>query len=110
MFIQGGGFEYILSVFMSKQLSSSSSMDCGEGETKSAAALFDLKHMAFLLKILRIFIMAAFSTSPEESSVYDAATLVRRSSSSTGAEGLIETKTSVQTTESDQPAEGSRFR
>jgi hypothetical protein len=42
---------------------------------------FELKHIAFLLKLLRIFIMAAFSTS-NESSVYTAANLIRRSSSS----------------------------
>jgi hypothetical protein len=65
--------------------------------------------MAFLLKILRIFIMAAFSTSPDESSVYDAATLVRRSSSS-GAETLIETKTQALNLDTEQATEGSRFR
>ncbi len=31
--------------------------------------IFELKHVAFLLKLLRIFIMAAFSTS-KESQVY----------------------------------------
>lgn len=40
---------------------------------------FKLKHIAFLLKLLRIFIMAAFSTS-NESQVYAVANLVRRSS------------------------------
>lgn len=39
---------------------------------------FELKHVAFLLKLLRIFIMAAFSTSSLDS--YAAVTLVRRSS------------------------------
>lgn len=41
---------------------------------------FELKHVAFLLKLLRIFIMAAFSTS-SESQVYQVASLVRKSSS-----------------------------
>jgi hypothetical protein len=41
---------------------------------------FELKHIAFLLKLLRIFIMAAFSTS-NEASVYQASELIRRSSS-----------------------------
>ena len=40
---------------------------------------FELKHVAFLLKLLRIFIMAAFSTS-KESQVYTVASLVRKSS------------------------------
>lgn len=53
--------------------------------------------------------MAAFSTSPDESSVYDAATLVRRSSSS-GAETLIETKTQALNLGTEQATEGSRFR
>jgi len=41
--------------------------------------IFELKHIAFLLKLLRIFIMAAFSTS-KESSVYQTAKMVRKSS------------------------------
>jgi len=68
MFLEGNGFEYILNVFMTKPLSTT------EG-------LFDLKHMAFLLKLLRIFLMAAFSTSAE-ASIYDATRLIRRTSSS----------------------------
>jgi len=40
---------------------------------------FELKHIAFLLKLLRIFIMAAFSTS-SESSIYESSVLIRKSS------------------------------
>ena len=68
MFLEGHGFEYILKVFMDK--------DIGTGEHSQ----FELKHIAFLLKLLRIFIMAAFSTS-DESNVYTAVNLVRRTSS-----------------------------
>jgi hypothetical protein len=56
-------------------------------------SLFELKHIAFLLKMLRIFIMAAFSASGE-SSVYTAANVVRRVSSAqdddTNEETLVE--------------------
>lgn len=38
-----------------------------------------MKHIAFLLKLLRIFIMAAFSTSAE-SQIYDSVSLIRKSS------------------------------
>ena len=85
---------------MSKQLSISSSE---EGQT--AGQLFDLKHMAFLLKLLRIFIMAAFSTS-EDSSVYDAASLVRRSSSIQEDSATTADTAVVET----QNTEGSRFK
>jgi hypothetical protein len=51
-----------------------------EKEIKSDQNQFELKHIAFLLKLLRIFIMAAFSTSAD-SQVYDAVSLIRRSSS-----------------------------
>jgi hypothetical protein len=72
MFLEGNGFEYILNVFMTKPLSTS------EG-------LFDLKHMAFLIKLLRIFLMAAFSTSAE-SSIYDATLLITRKGSALSPE------------------------
>jgi len=49
-------------------------------DDKSSNNQFELKHIAFLLKLLRIFIMAAFSTS-SESQIYDASSLIRRSSS-----------------------------
>ncbi len=65
MFLKGKGFDYILGVFMKKEL---------------PQGIFDLKHMAFLLKLLRIFIMAAFSTS-SESAIYEVSSLIRKSSS-----------------------------
>lgn len=46
----------------------------------SSSLQFELKHIAFLLKLLRIFIMAAFSTSSESSSIYESSVLIRRSS------------------------------
>ena len=94
MFLEGNGFEYILNVFMTKPL----------GTTEG---LFDLKHMAFLLKLLRIFIMAAFSTSAE-ASIYDAARLIRRSSSNIGAEDISPGNSKLDTTLSD--SEFSRFK
>jgi len=50
-------------------------------EIKGDQNLYELKHIAFLLKLLRIFIMAAFSTSAD-SQIYTAVSLMRRSSSS----------------------------
>lgn len=94
MFLEGNGFEYILNVFMTKPLSTT------EG-------LFDLKHMAFLLKLLRIFIMAAFSTSGE-SSIYDATRLIRRTSSTVDAEEPSPIISKLDTTLSD--SEFSRFK
>jgi hypothetical protein len=73
MFLNANGFDFILNQFMEKQISASTQ--------DSQRSQFELKHIAFLLKLLRIFIMAAFSAGGE-SSVYDAASLVRRSSSS----------------------------
>lgn len=55
MFLEHRGFHYILKVFMDKQIH--------QGENSHSD--FELKHIAFLLKLLRIFIMAAFSTSSE---------------------------------------------
>lgn len=72
MFIQHNGFEYILNEFMKKEIK--------PAEAKTANNYFELKHLAFLLKLLRIFIMAAFSTSAE-SSIYESSLLIRRSSS-----------------------------
>ncbi len=64
---------------------------------------FELKHIAFLLKLLRIFIMAAFSTSTE-SQIYAAANLIRRSSS------IQEDDTTDNTYIQNQVQEGSRFK
>ena len=58
MFLENKGFNYILSVFMEKEIQTTSN------ESK-LNEVFELKHIAFLLKLLRIFIMAAFSTSTE---------------------------------------------
>ena len=95
MFLEGNGFQYVLKIFMEKNLKKQA-----DGDTPSTADWFDLKHFAFLLKLLRIFIMAAFSTS-SESAIYAAASLVRRSSSiDESVDKVIE-----------QPAhEGSRFK
>lgn len=72
MFLENSGFEYILKIFMEKEIKLSD-------ETLSTNAHFELKHIAFLLKLLRIFIMAAFSTAAD-ASVFDQAILARRSS------------------------------
>ncbi len=55
MFLEHNGFGYILQVFMQKEINVDNTTP------------FDLKHIAFLLKLLRIFIMASFSTSSESS-------------------------------------------
>jgi hypothetical protein len=49
--------------------------------SEESTTAFDLKHIAFLLKLLRIFIMASFSTSSEAAIFLDTQ-LIRRSSSS----------------------------
>ena len=72
MFLEHKGFEYILKVLMEKDIQRSNQTSFNQ--------IFELKHVAFLLKILRIFLMAAFSTSNEQT-VYSVASLVRRSSS-----------------------------
>jgi hypothetical protein len=56
MFLDFHGFEYILNIFLHKQIQSNSS---GEASFKES---FDLKHTAFILKILHIFILASFSS------------------------------------------------
>ena len=76
MFLEQKGFDYILTELMNKNIR------CADISTKNSQfnETFELKHIAFLLKLLRIFLMAAFSTS-NESQVYSVASLVRRSSS-----------------------------
>jgi hypothetical protein len=61
MFLEHKGFQYILNVFMDKVIKPTSDQTAG-----SFNQAFELKHIAFLLKLLRIFIMAAFSTSNEQ--------------------------------------------
>jgi hypothetical protein len=57
MFLEHNGFQYILKVFMEKEIK--------QADEITSHSEFELKHIAFLLKLLRIFIMAAFSTSTE---------------------------------------------
>lgn len=57
MFLDNQGFQYILKVFME--------MDVKTHDDHTPQSQFELKHIAFLLKLLRIFIMAAFSTGKE---------------------------------------------
>ena len=60
MFLMNDGIQYIMKVFMDKEIKSAEDF-----QSKSFSTIFGLKHIAFLLKLLRIFIMAAFSTSKE---------------------------------------------
>ena len=63
MFLQHHGFEYILEVFLSKSIAAQMTLSRTlSGLDKAFNDTFELKHIAFLLKLLRIFIMAAFST------------------------------------------------
>lgn len=99
MFLNGNGFEYVLNQFMNKKINQQVQ---GEDPQRS---LFELKHIAFLLKLIRIFIMAAFSTS-NESSVYASANLVRKSSSTHEEHN----ESTLDTASQQQPEEGSRFK
>ena len=79
-FLLQGGFQHILRAFM----------DCavplGADELGTATAqAVELKYVAFMLRLLRTFIMAAFST--RDADAYQAATLARRSSSVRAGEG-----------------------
>lgn len=78
-FARHGGFQHILSDFMACTLPSSD--DASGGELKES---LDLKYVAFMLRLLRTFIMAAFSTS--DADTYKVATLARRSSSTKDGE------------------------
>lgn len=81
MFLEQKGFNYILNVLMNKNIKKLNTTSGSDSDNKSEFdETFELKHVAFLLKLLRIFLMAAFSTS-NESQVYSVASLVRRSSS-----------------------------
>ena len=81
MFLEQKGFNYILDVLMNKNITKlNTTTSAAAGNKSEFDETFELKHVAFLLKLLRIFLMAAFSTS-NESQVYSVASLVRRSSS-----------------------------
>jgi hypothetical protein len=62
-----------------------------KSDVKQVNSSFELKHIAFLLKLLRIFIMAAFSTSTE-SSIYESSVLIRRSSNVAEEDQMIQQK------------------
>lgn len=73
-FLSQGGFQHILKDFMAW------TVPAAEGqEAASATEPVELKYVAFMLRLLRTFIMAAFSTS--DSDAYQAAALARKSSS-----------------------------
>ena len=95
MFLENHGFNYILKAFFDKKISTQ--------DVSEFHHTFELKHIAFLLKLLRIFIMAAFSMSKEAAQVYDGLSLARRSSSAVEDEDhpILEHQTSAH--------EGSRF-
>ncbi len=71
MFLKGHGFDYILKVFMTKEVS----LSVSQSKSDELRSLFELKHIAFLLKLLRIFIMAAFSSTDKESTIFDSPSL-----------------------------------
>lgn len=73
-FLSEGGFQYILKDFMTCELPSPASPD-----SKDRAESRELKYVAFMLHLLRSFIMAAFSTS--DADAYQIAALARRNSS-----------------------------
>ena len=74
MFLENEGFTHILKQFMEIQDSSLTSEDSNSG----FGSVFNLKYIAFMIKILRIFIMAAFSTVEKEN--FEEANLIRKSS------------------------------
>ena len=76
-FLKNNGFAYILKVFMHKATSSLTETD----SSSDFASSFELKHLAFILKLLRIFTMAAFSQAASTDEGMDEAILLRRSSS-----------------------------
>jgi hypothetical protein len=80
-FLTQGGFQYILKDFMACKLPAKS-ID-GPGQTSES---LELKYVAFMLHLLRTFLMAAYSTS--DANAYEVADLVRRSSSA--KEGPVE--------------------
>lgn len=95
-FVTHGGFQYILNDFMNCALPSSDGSSAG-----TLNESLDLKYVAFMLRLLRTFIMAAFSTS--DADAYKVATLARRSSSAREAD-LGEPE------DVDAPREGASFK
>lgn len=79
-FLTQGGFQYILKDFMACKLPAKS---IGSAPTSES---LELKYVAFMLHLLRTFLMAAYSTS--DADAYKVADLVRRSSSA--KEGPVE--------------------
>jgi ubiquitin carboxyl-terminal hydrolase 34 len=95
-FLLHGGFQHILRDFMDCAVPS------GAKEQGTAAAQsVELKYLAFMLRLLRTFVMAAFST--RDADAYQVATLARRSSSVRAGEGGEASQ------EAEVPAEGSSF-
>lgn len=81
MFLQNQGFEYILKSYLNVNIDNESKNDFNEK--------FQLKYTAFMLKVLRVFLMAAFSTT--DLNTFEIGKLARRSSS-TFDEGTAETE------------------
>lgn len=95
-FLLQGGFRHILRDFMA------CTVPGGAAEPESAAAQsVELKYVAFMLRLLRTFIMAAFST--RDADAYQAASLARRSSSVRASDG-------GESPEPDATCEGTSFR
>jgi hypothetical protein len=57
----------------------------GAGSVEAWAQLVELKYVAFMLRLLRTFTLAAFST--RDTKAYEGATLARRSSSVRAGDG-----------------------
>ena len=74
-FLECDGFKYLLSEFMKKDITSIVPEGGNEG---SFEIRFHLTQMAFILKMLRIFVVAAFSA--EDPSTYEEVVLARKSS------------------------------
>lgn len=80
-FLTQGGFQYILKDFMACKLPA----ETLEGTAQPSEAL-ELKYVAFMLHLLRTFLMAAYATS--DANAFAVADSVRRSSSA--KEGPVE--------------------
>lgn len=90
-FLQNKGFEYILNSYLDVNIDSESENDLSQK--------FQLKHTAFMLTVIRKFLMAAFQS--VDVSSYEIGKLARRSSS-TYDEATAETETSKKTKEALQ--------
>jgi len=60
----------------------------GSKQGEALEGLFELKYLAFVLSLLRTFIMAAFSTN--DSDVYQVAVLARRTSQREGDQNEVQ--------------------